>query len=420
MILELSFNKYKLFKEKNVFSLKADKRTQYLLSNSVEIDNVAILKALSIYGPNNSGKTLIIRLFKLLKKVLFGEDKIVFNNLDLFSDSSETSVYLIYNNLDGKGWIKYEFTFDSSKKIFTKELLSTITYYSNGAPFENKIFEKSIYDKILTIHNDDYSKFLSILPYEKPFLHTINVDDGEFNTLREWKDSLIQCANNIEILSMYNIPIQKTIDFLKGEDVKKHKFINAFVKAADVSISGFEYRDDILFNPNEHISEKALSSYNDSIDTFKLTTTYGNKKVPSIFFDSTGTKKIEAFASYIYDAINEGKTLIVDELDNGLHYSLSRAIVSSFNNMVNKKGQIIFTAHDLLLIDCKNLMRKDQIYFLSRKDDSSYIMSLKSVTAYKNGLREGDSLVKRYNHGDFGQPPLPNFVKEIIMLLNNN
>ena len=112
--------------------------------------------------------------------------------------------------------------------------------------------------------------------------------------------------------------------------------------------------------------------------------------------------------------------MIVDELDNGLHFTLTRAIVSAFNNMVNKKGQLIFTAHDLLLIDCKNLMRKDQIYFVSRKEESSYIMSLKLVTANGDGFREGDSLLKRYNHGDFGPIPLPNFIKEIIKLVNSN
>ena len=163
-----------------------------------------------------------------------------------------------------------------------------------------------------------------------------------------------------------------------------------------------------------------MHEYSEVVDTFKLVTTYGNNKVPSLFYDSTGTKKIEAIASYIYEAISEGKILIVDELDNGLHFTLTRAIVSAFNNMVNKKGQLIFTAHDLLLIDCKNLMRKEQIYFVSRKEESSYIMSLKLVTANGDGFREGDSLLKRYNHGDFGPIPLPNFIKEIIKLVNSN
>ena len=238
------------------------------------------------------------------------------------------------------------------------------------------------------------------------------------NNLKMWKESLLTCSNNIEILTMFNIPIQKTIDSLKSNDEKKHQFINSFVKAADLSINNFEYSKDTLINTSELIDEKVLNDYENNIDSFKLITTYGDKKVPSLFFDSSGTKKIEAIASYIYEAITLGKLLIVDELDNGLHFTLTRAIVSVFNNMVNVKGQIIFTAHDLLLIDCKNLLRKDQIYFITRNEDSSNIMSLKTLTANVDGLREGDSLLKRYNHGDFGKIPLPNFVKEIIKILN--
>lgn len=419
MILEVGFNNYKMFKNESIISFKADKRTKYLLTNTVEQNNVATLKALAIYGPNNSGKTKLITLFRIIKNVLKGNENFDCNN-KLFGDEAETSIYIIYNNLDNNGWIKYEWTYDSEKKIFVKEKLSTITYYSNGSPFENTIFEKSIFDKRLIVNGEDDSKYLSILPNNKPFLYTINIEEGTFSVLKEWKDSLAKCSDDIEILTMIDVPIQKTIDALKSDDEKKHKFINAFVKAADLSVKGFEYGNDIKIETNGKIEEKVLHEYSEVVDTFKLVTTYGNNKVPSLFYDSTGTKKIEAIASYIYEAISEGKILIVDELDNGLHFTLTRAIVSAFNNMVNKKGQLIFTAHDLLLIDCKNLMRKDQIYFVSRKEESSYIMSLKLVTANGDGFREGDSLLKRYNHGDFGPIPLPNFIKEIIKLVNSN
>ena len=417
MILEVGFNNYKMFKNESIISFKADKRTKYLLTNTVEQNNVATLKALAIYGPNNSGKTKLITLFRIIKNVLKGNENFDCNN-KLFGDEAETSIYIIYNNLDNNGWIKYECTYDSEKKIFVKEKLSTITYYSNGSPFENTIFEKSIFDKRLIVNGEDDSKYLSILPNNKPFLYTINIEEGTFSVLKEWKDSLAKCSDDIEIFTMIDVPIQKTIDALKSDDEKKHKFINAFLKAADLSVKGFEYGNDIKIETNGKIEEKVLHEYSKVVDTFKLVTTYGNNKVPSLFYDSTGTKKIEAIASYIYEAISEGKILIVDELDNGLHFTLTRAIISAFNNMVNKKGQLIFTAHDLLLIDCKNLMRKDQIYFVSRKEESSYIMSLKLVTANGDGFREGDSLLKRYNHGDFGQIPLPNFIKEIVKLVN--
>ena len=42
MILEVGFNNYKMFKNESIISFKADKRTKYLLTNTVEQNNVEI------------------------------------------------------------------------------------------------------------------------------------------------------------------------------------------------------------------------------------------------------------------------------------------------------------------------------------------------------------------------------------------
>lgn len=420
MILEIGFNNYKMFKNKSAISLKIDKRTKYLLSNSVDVNNVSVMKALAIYGPNNAGKSNLIKLFEMIKNVLIGDMEFSCNNY-IFNDQPNCSAYIIYNNNDEKGWFKYEFEYDSFKKNFISEKLSRVTYYPNGAPFLSVLFEKNNENKMLKVYDEDNSQLLQILPSDKPFLYTVQLENGKFSNLLELKESLAKCSNSIEILKMFNIEIAKTISAFKSNDEKRIKFITSFVKAADLSITDFGYSDDIkivLDEKDVKIDEKALNEYKHLEEKLKLHTSYGKTQVPSFFFDSSGTKKIEAIASYIYEAIMDGKLLIVDELDNGLHFSLTRAIVSLFNNMANKRGQLIFTAHDLLLIDCKNLLRKDQIYFLSRNEETSSIMSLKSVTANGDGLREGDNLLKRYNHGDFGAVPLPGFIKELIMLIS--
>ncbi len=422
MILEVGFKNYKMFKNESTISLKIDKRTKYLLSNAVDVDNVSIMKALAIYGPNNAGKSNLIKFFEMIKKVLVGDMEFECNN-PFFGDHPLLFAYIIFNNKDGKGWFKYEFEFDSKKRNFVSEKLSKVTYYPNGAPFLSAIYEKNTENRILKVYDEEIPDLLQILPSDKPFLYTIQLENGRFSNLNELKESLKKCSNSIEILRMFNIEIGKTIEAFKNNNPAKMKFITSFVKSADLSITDFGYSEDFKLNFNDkkgNIDEKALSEYKNLEEKLKLHTSYGKAKVPSFLFDSSGTKKIEAIASYIYEAIVEGKLLIVDELDNGLHFSLTRAIVSVFNNMANKLGQLIFTAHDLLLIDCKNLLRKDQIYFLSRNKETSSIMSLKSVTANGDGLREGDSLLKRYNHGDFGALPIPGFIKELIMLISTD
>jgi AAA15 family ATPase/GTPase len=69
---------------------------------------------------------------------------------------------------------------------------------------------------------------------------------------------------------------------------------------------------------------------------------YRGISVPSVLFDSVGSKKIEAFVGYIIEALKNGKILIIDELDSSLHFKLTRAIVAMFNNDSNNRAQLIF------------------------------------------------------------------------------
>ena len=110
-------------------------------------------------------------------------------------------------------------------------------------------------------------------------------------------------------------------------------------------------------------------------------------------FDSTGTKKIAALASYIIEALEEGRILIVDELDSSLHFSLTRAIVALFNNELNNMAQLIFTVHDVTLLDCKRLFRKEQIWFVHKDKEQVYLYSLADFTTANTGIRDSTNLL---------------------------
>jgi len=65
--------------------------------------------------------------------------------------------------------------------------------------------------------------------------------------------------------------------------------------------------------------EKALDIPENIMDQIRLVSTYKGVPVPSMIFDSTGTKKIAAIASYVIEALEEGRYLVVDELDSSIH-----------------------------------------------------------------------------------------------------
>ena len=412
MILEIKFNNYKMFKNENVLSFLADTRIKQLGSNYFNILNRNVLKSVSLYGQNNIGKSNLINLFSLIKNLMLGVENLSFNR-EIFGDTQKTNISITYKTDVDQNRMQYSFIYDSFKKEIIKEELNEIIFYETGNSTIKNIYNRDNVEEKLLILGTEYLDLLKILPSKKPFLYCISLDNDIFNSLKIYLNSFVKFAESLEIIRLFNIPIDNTINVLKGSDEKKKKFVLEFVKHADLSIEDFFYNDKANFKgkDDEPITEKVLKQI-DVIDQLKLFTKYGNKAVPSIFFDSTGTKKIEAIASYIYEAIVNGKTLIVDELDCGLHFKLSRAILSIFNSFANERGQLLFTAHDVELIASKLMMRKDQIYFSFRKDDlTSELFCLKDAPVKDGGPRSADDLLKHYNRGEFGYVPRPNFIK---------
>ena len=119
---------------------------------------------------------------------------------------------------------------------------------------------------------------------------------------------------------------------------------------------------------------------------------------------SAGTQKILSMFFPIYNLLNNGGVMIIDELDITLHYSLIKEIIKMFNSVEynRKNAQLIFTTHNLLLLDF-NLFREDQIWFLENNDVSTgtELYSLSDVEGYE----KNKYLLRDYLNGNFGGIP---------------
>ena len=72
MITKFKFNNCFAFNKPIEMDLKADMRTKKFSSNVINVnDNLNILKSAVIYGPNNTGKTTLIKCIKAIKGTLF-------------------------------------------------------------------------------------------------------------------------------------------------------------------------------------------------------------------------------------------------------------------------------------------------------------------------------------------------------------
>ena len=245
------------------------------------------------------------------------------------------------------------------------------------------------------------------------------IDTNKFEKLSEMKNILIGFAEKIDVINMNNIPMEHTIELMKNKNKLQQKIVE-FIKNADLYMDNFEYvdMDKIKLESVEYEKkpeEKVLEVLDNIMDQIRLVSTYKGISVPSVLFDSTGTKKIAAIAGYVIEALEQGRILVVDELDSSIHFKLTRAIVTMFNNELNENSQMIFTVHDINLMDCKRLFRKEQIWFVHKDEAGVYVYSLADFTALQ-GVRDTSDIIEKYRKGTLGALPDPELINSLLSI----
>lgn len=129
---------------------------------------------------------------------------------------------------------------------------------------------------------------------------------------------------------------------------------------------------------------------------------------------SQGTRKIIMLLPLLWIAVRSPGDLIllVDELDNSLHTQLAKALIQGFlDTCTNRtRTQLIFTTHDLLLMDCNELLRRDEIWITDKSIDGE--STLIGLPEYRGIMRDED-IRKSYLEGRFGGiPQLDSFTLE--------
>ena len=409
MITSFKFNNCFAFDKPVEMNLRADMRTKKFNSNVFNInENLNILKSIAIYGPNNTGKTTFIKCIKAIKATLENEEINLMANMFTKNLVCEAGMSFIYEDIE----YLYEFKFNFMERTYIYEKMSEVIRDKYNNESEKLIFVKDTINDIYECPKDN--KLQDVLHFASNnniIIYTVQTD--KFEVLKDVKNILVSIANSIEIVDMNSIPISKTIEMLKNRSEETEKVVN-FIRNADVYLEDIKYVDEIRLKVEGKEMEEELLKNKNFLDQVKLVSVYKGREVPSIMFDSIGTKKISALASYVIGAIQEGKTLIIDELDSSLHFKVTRAIMSMFNNDVNKKAQLIATLHDVSLLDCKRMFRKDQIWFTDKDDEGTTLYSLKDFTYSENGVRDTSDIKEKYSKGEFGAIPEPDLISTLL------
>ncbi len=413
MITSLKFKNCFAFNNETKMMLKADMRTNRFAFNVINInENLNILKSAVIYGPNNTGKTTLINCIKALKRTLLNKEIYLQSNMFTDSDICEAEISFIYEEKE----YSYEYKYNAKEHSYIYEkMYEIIKDKYNNEKEELKFLRDTINEKFECPSNNELEKILNITSNNNILIYTLQIE--KFPILQKIKTILTSVAESIEIVDMNRIPNEKTIQILKNKDEETKKVVE-FIKNADLYLDDYLYDENIGVKIDGKIADERTLKDQNIMDQIRLVSVYKGHQVPSIMFDSLGTRKIVALASYVIEAIEKGKTLIIDELDSSLHFRITRAIISLFNNSINKNAQLIATLHDISLLDCKRMFRKEQIWFTDKDENGTELYSLKEFSYAESGIRETTDLQDRYTKGAFGAIPEPDLISTLLEVDN--
>ena len=117
MIIELRAKNCFSFEEQIIFSMKADMRNKKFSSNVHKENNFNVLKTVGVYGPNNAGKTCLVKCIHAIKCILLNKKPNIAPNLFTQNTICELGVTF----LAGGKKFSYDLHYDVESEKFLYE-----------------------------------------------------------------------------------------------------------------------------------------------------------------------------------------------------------------------------------------------------------------------------------------------------------
>ena len=390
MLCQFSFENYKSYKSETTFDFQATSIPEFSDSLLTSDKGSALLPVGVIYGPNGGGKSnLLLALSCLISTVVkpihdlekSRQHVIIQHRVGcmpfLFDEESRTqpTEFEIYFR-QGKNEYRYYLA------LLDDEIVSESLYWrAIGGKRTGTVFERERSEVVLGAKINKASINRSVNP-KMPYLSflAINYDIPIIAEVQNWFESCI-------IRSYANPVVDRQVMVSRDEKVRE-RIIYA-LNDMGIDMTGYRFDEE----------EKQL-----------YTQRIVDGKLYELRFDdeSDGTKKLIAALPVILLALQEGRLVIIDELDAKLHPKLLRYVIALFKNKkLNTKGaQLLFTSHDMTTMK-NTVFRRDEIWFAAENEKhESEIYSLYEIRREDNErVNNTAAYDKQYLEGRYGADP---------------
>lgn len=424
MLLEFSVGNFLSFKEIKTLNLVATSISDYKDSNVINTDRHSLIKGAVIYGANASGKSNFIRAMSTMKRIVmsFNQSSTKILNVIPFLLSTETEkaashFEVLFQILN----IRYRYGFEVTNKEITAEWL-----YEAKKNAEKLLFIREGDDIEISASYKEGENLEEKTRKNALFLSVVDQFNGPIaKRIMKWFDNFIT-------ISGLSHEDYEMVTFKMLENAKTAMPLIEFYRNLDLGFDSLKISKK-EFDPKEipqntpEALVKLLVKDLEGAFKFNITTLHkkfdkDNKFVKNEEFDmrsqeSSGTNKVFNISGPVFDVLQDGGVLIIDELDSSLHPLITLAITKLFNSEIeNKKNaQLIFSTHDTNFFSYGKY-RRDQIYFVEK--DSYGASDLYSLVEYKeeNGkkIRNDRSFESDYIQGRYGAIPYIGNLSKIV------
>ncbi|AVQ26134.1 AAA family ATPase [Fusobacterium periodonticum] len=307
-----------------------------------------------------------------------------------FKIKSKSGVYCIETDDTDIISEKLDFTLNKNKVNFFE--ITKKEKYLNESVFIDNEYKKEIFS-IIEKYWGKHS-LLSLIAYEIEDKKENYVKKKIFNGIFE----VINFFSSLSILSRNKMEVFKDIE-------EEKLFYGTLSVSEEKKLTKIENVINTFFT--SLFSDIKQAYYKKKFDNDKINyILYFKKNIHNKLIDieynieSTGTKNILKILPYLISAA-KGKTVIIDEIDNGIHDLLMLKILENLSE--DLKGQLIITTHNTLLLEEEFI--KDSIYIF--KVDENANKKLLALNKFEGRVHPNLSIRKRYLKGLYGGIPFP-------------
>jgi hypothetical protein len=405
---------YTSFKDEVILDMRAASYKQHPTHILKTYDGEELLKTVAIYGANASGKSNLVSAMYFFRNYIFEQRMMTivadYNEFAYIGLGPRLEPFLLSKGDNGAS--EFDIKFSYKNKIIQYGFECTSQEVINEWYFidEKKVFERKrnliTYGDKYRIYIDKFNEvsekrlYISVLDY---FLRendkAILLDDlisfltEDFNIFSELflESTIKQNYNSVDINK----------NFVNNEEYRGK--IVEYLKQIDVGIKGLKMYEESVINQKtgKGKKEKILRTLHDIYDNDDHVC--GEKEF-DLQQESSGTLRFLAYIQRIVDMIDKGGVFVVDEMSSKLHPLLTKFIIDIFQSSGNTKAQLIFTTHDISLLN-KEQFRRDEVVFIDKNQRGE--SSLYALSDLK--VRDDATFNKDYLQGKYGAIPIFNY-----------